>query len=207
MIFENLSRFFWIFSMIFGIFKVSSWIKNFIQSQESEDKRRTVILASIRCAITCWNIGNFNSSREIWLGLKTALVNQNEDIPGMSFLNLAFDSLNFVKPSHQHTLSKKVKASANKNKSEPEQQTLAISSSNINRNYSSKTQLYCEAVSRALDIPNCKVVPFFGSFLHDLRQLLETIPSRIMMCNKTIQRPIEVISDNWSKNQLNFCCI
>ena len=121
-------------------------------------------------------------------------MNQNEDIPGMSFLNLAFDSLNFVKPSQQHTLSKKIKGSANKShasKNDPETHN-ANSTLAISRNYSSKTQLYCEAVSRALDIPNCKVVPFFGSFLHDLRQLLETIPSRIMMCNKTIQRPIEV---------------
>jgi len=50
--------------------EVSSWIKKLIQSQPTPDKRLSIILSAIRCAITCWNIGNFNSSREIWLGLK-----------------------------------------------------------------------------------------------------------------------------------------
>ena len=50
--------------------EVSSWIKRLIQSQPSTDKRTSIILSAIRCAITCWNLGNFNSSREIWLGLK-----------------------------------------------------------------------------------------------------------------------------------------
>ena len=50
--------------------EVSSWVKKLIQSQPSADKRLAIILSAIRCAITCWNIGNFNSSREIWLGLK-----------------------------------------------------------------------------------------------------------------------------------------
>ena len=50
--------------------EVSSWIKKLLQSQPSADKRLSIILSAIRCAITCWNMGNFNSSREIWLGLK-----------------------------------------------------------------------------------------------------------------------------------------
>ena len=50
--------------------EVSSWIKKLIQSQPTSEKRTAIILSAIRCAITCWNIGNFNSSREIWLGLK-----------------------------------------------------------------------------------------------------------------------------------------
>ena len=50
--------------------EVSSWIKKLIQSQPTAEKRLAIILSAIRCAITCWNIGNFNSSREIWLGLK-----------------------------------------------------------------------------------------------------------------------------------------
>ena len=50
--------------------EVSSWIKKLIQSQPTADKRLSIILSAIRCAITCWNLGNFNSSREIWLGLK-----------------------------------------------------------------------------------------------------------------------------------------
>jgi hypothetical protein len=50
--------------------EVSSWIKKLIQSQPSAERRLAIILSAIRCAITCWNLGNFNSSREIWLGLK-----------------------------------------------------------------------------------------------------------------------------------------
>jgi len=50
--------------------EVSSWIKKLIQSQSSTERRLAIILSAIRCAITCWNLGNFNSSREIWLGLK-----------------------------------------------------------------------------------------------------------------------------------------
>jgi phosphatidylinositol phospholipase C epsilon len=50
--------------------EVSSWIKKLIQSQPTSEKRLAIILSAIRCAITCWNIGNFNSAREIWLGLK-----------------------------------------------------------------------------------------------------------------------------------------
>lgn len=60
------------------------------------------------------------------------------------------------------------------------------------RSYCSKTQIYCDAVSRALDIPTCKVVPFFGAFLHDLRFIIESVPSVSFMCNKNIQKPIEV---------------
>jgi hypothetical protein len=50
--------------------EVSSWIKKLIQSQPTGEKRLAIIFSAIRCSITCWNIGNFNSSREIWLGLK-----------------------------------------------------------------------------------------------------------------------------------------
>jgi hypothetical protein len=33
------------------------------------------------------------------------------------------------------------------------------------------TNEYKEALSRSLDIPECRVVPFFGGFLRDLRAL------------------------------------
>ena len=52
--------------------EVSVWIKRLIQSQMSVDNRTLIVLSAIRCAVTCWNMGNFNSSREIWLGLKLA---------------------------------------------------------------------------------------------------------------------------------------
>jgi hypothetical protein len=71
------------------------------------------------------------------------------------------------------------------------------------REYCSKTQLYCEAVSRALDISTCKVVPFFSAFLHDLRFIIESVPSVTIMCDKNVQKPIEVSF----KINLNSCNI
>jgi hypothetical protein len=68
----------------------------------------------------------------------------------------------------------------------------AAASAAANRAYCSKTQIYCEAISKALDIEDCKVVPFFGAFLHDLRFIIENVPSLAVMCNKNVQKPIEV---------------
>ena len=71
-------------------------------------------------------------------------------------------------------------------------QHLAAASASAKKAYCSKTQIYTDAVSRALDIQTCKVVPFFGAFLHDLRYIIETVPSVTVMCNRNIQKPIEV---------------
>lgn len=59
-------------------------------------------------------------------------------------------------------------------------------------NSNEKTPQYCDAVSRALDIPTCKVVPFFGTFLKDLRTILSNVPSIVVLCNRNTQKPIEV---------------
>jgi phosphatidylinositol phospholipase C epsilon len=59
-------------------------------------------------------------------------------------------------------------------------------------NSNEKTPQYCDAVSRALDIPTCKVVPFFGTFLKDLRSILSNVPSIVVLCNRNTQKPIEV---------------
>ncbi|RNA40782.1 1-phosphatidylinositol 4-5-bisphosphate phosphodiesterase epsilon-1 [Brachionus plicatilis] len=262
--------------------EVSSWIKRLIQSQTTIDKRIAIILSIIRCAITCWNIGNFNSARELWLGIKTALVNQNEDFPGMEFLNGAFDSSTFIKTSNfMHSLpmspnqapssnkpysahsinagtnqlgnkqsssivigignlmSGSNNALANMNLNSSNAQNNLISSCNnllstakssistnhhganssvssktaegrslwlrhlaaiaanasSKRAYCSKTQIYSEAVSKALDFQTCKVVPFFGAFLHDLRFILESVPSLSITCNEKVQKPIQMVSE------------
>ncbi len=60
------------------------------------------------------------------------------------------------------------------------------------RAYCSKTQVYCAALSKSLDMRSTKVVPFFGAFLHDLRFIIESVPSVSIVCNKTVQKPIEV---------------
>lgn len=59
-------------------------------------------------------------------------------------------------------------------------------------NSNEKTPQYCDAVSRALDIPTCKVVPFFGTFLKDLRTILTSVPNIVVLCNRNTQKPIEV---------------
>ncbi|CAH1784522.1 unnamed protein product, partial [Owenia fusiformis] len=40
---------------------------------------------------------------------------------------------------------------------------------------------YRDAVARGLDIPACKVVPFFGGFLRDLRAVLTSLPSIVVL--------------------------
>ena len=127
----------------------------------------------------------------------------------MNFLNSAFDSSNFIKStttpnqsnSTQNNLTNKLnmnpKASDTNNNSAfdntvTKSNFLLSTNSALTRNYCSKTQLYCESISRAIDIPTCNVVPFFGSFLHDFRQILDGVPSQITMCNKNIQKPVEV---------------
>ncbi|XP_062591377.1 uncharacterized protein LOC134252848 isoform X1 [Saccostrea cucullata] len=56
------------------------------------------------------------------------------------------------------------------------------------------TDEYREAVSRSLDIPDCKVVPFFGGFLRDLRSLFHNVPSIIVLPSEENQS-LEFISD------------
>jgi hypothetical protein len=46
---------------------------------------------------------------------------------------------------------------------------------------------YRSAVERALAIRDCKVVPFFGTLLHDLRAILANIPSIVVFPNDAEQ--------------------
>ena len=63
-------------------------------------------------------------------------------------------------------------------------------------------------MSRALDINTCKVVPFFGAFLHDLRFIIESVPSVNVTCNKTVQKPIEMVSKlNGEENYFTRICV
>ncbi|OTF73085.1 Phosphatidylinositol-specific phospholipase-like protein, partial [Euroglyphus maynei] len=43
---------------------------------------------------------------------------------------------------------------------------------------------YKEAVVKALDIPHSQVIPFFGAFLHDLKNVLKRVPSLIVLSNE-----------------------
>lgn len=84
----------------------------------------------------------------------------------------------------------------------------AAANASSKRAYCSKTQIYCEAISRALDIETCKVVPFFGAFLHDLRFIIESVPSVTVTCDKNVQKPIEMVSElNGHENYFTRICV
>ncbi|XP_073996296.1 uncharacterized protein isoform X2 [Rhodnius prolixus] len=54
---------------------------------------------------------------------------------------------------------------------------------------------YERALSRALSMPECRVVPFFGSFLRDLRDILSTTPSLVVLAPAGDRTHLEFISD------------
>ena len=51
---------------------------------------------------------------------------------------------------------------------------------------------YREAVTRALDIADCQVVPFFGAFLRDLRSIFSGMPSIVVIPRDDCQLQLEV---------------
>ena len=137
------------------------------------------------------------------------MINQNEDYPGMHFLNSAFDSSTFITNQlsknagngGEMPVSSSASASKSSNwlkslsstaKTTTEPVAVAACAAESKKSYCSKTQIYCEAISRALDIGTCKVIPFFGAFLHDLRFIIESVPAITVVCNKNVQKPIEV---------------
>ncbi|UJR13521.1 hypothetical protein I4U23_000535 [Adineta vaga] len=143
---------------------VGSFIQQLIVSQTNFQERKAIVASILRCAITCWYMGNFNSAMQILAGLKIEAFRPlwltiTDEIPGFKFLTDAFNS-------------------------------------------NDKTPQYCDAVSRALDIPTCKVVPFFGTFLKDLRTILSGVPSIVVLCNRNTQKPLETVAE--VQNQEHF---
>ena len=49
---------------------VGSFIQQLIVSQTSFQERKAIVASILRCAITCWYMGNFNSAMQILAGLK-----------------------------------------------------------------------------------------------------------------------------------------
>ena len=61
---------------------------------------------------------------------------------------------------------------------------------------------YRSAVSRALAIPTCKLVPFFGTFLRDLRAILANV-SAIVVFPTNAEHSLEVrLHQKWSDSYL-----
>lgn len=51
---------------------------------------------------------------------------------------------------------------------------------------------YDRALGRALAMPECRVVPFFGAFLRDLRDILSTTPSLVVLAPSGEHTHLEV---------------
>lgn len=58
------------FSMRCESLQVGSFIQQLVVSQTSFQERKAIVASIIRCAITCWYMGNFNSAMQILAGLK-----------------------------------------------------------------------------------------------------------------------------------------
>lgn len=43
---------------------------------------------------------------------------------------------------------------------------------------------YSETIHRALAMPDCPVVPFFGSFMREMRKIMKDIPSTVILSNQ-----------------------
>lgn len=56
---------------------------------------------------------------------------------------------------------------------------------------------YRKALERALDIPQCKLIPFFGGFLRELRAVLQGMPSLVVLPAPGAQK-LEVTILNFS---------
>lgn len=52
---------------------------------------------------------------------------------------------------------------------------------------------YERALRRALEMPECRVVPFFGEFIRDLKSILATTPSLVVLSPTSgISKQLEV---------------
>ena len=51
--------------------QVGSFIQQLIVSQTSFQERKAMVASIVRCAVTCWYMGNFNSAMQILAGLKS----------------------------------------------------------------------------------------------------------------------------------------
>ncbi|KAL7672308.1 hypothetical protein ACOME3_007197 [Neoechinorhynchus agilis] len=143
--------------------KVTRFVKRTILSESNFALRRALLLSFLKCASTCWNIGNFNGAMEIVSALRTE----------------QFKLLWVSVPAECTTISK-----------------LFDDFSTTER--SAKVSL---ALSKALDIPKCKVVPFFIMFLKDLRNILHDVPSLTLACRGESHKSVEAIAPFYGQHK------
>uniref|UniRef100_A0A8D9BY52 Phosphoinositide phospholipase C n=2 Tax=Cacopsylla melanoneura TaxID=428564 RepID=A0A8D9BY52_9HEMI len=136
--------------------EVSSWVTHLIITQPAYEDRKCVLSCILRVALSCWNMGNFNSAMEIIGGLKSTKlkpfwlsVYDKECLPVYDFLSVALLSVEYER-----------------------------------------------ALRRALEMPECRVVPFFGEFIRDLKSILAVTPSLVVLSPTSgISKQLEFISD------------
>ncbi|KAI0989877.1 hypothetical protein GJ496_006971 [Pomphorhynchus laevis] len=122
--------------------EISGFVQKVLLAETNFNERRLLMTAFLRCALTCWNIGNFNSAMAIVAALKAN----------------TFKLLWVLIP--------------------PEYKDISSQFDRFTSN--DKNTKVCIALSRALDIPNSKVVPFFAMFLKDMRNILSDVPSTFL---------------------------
>nr|XP_021203763.2 1-phosphatidylinositol 4,5-bisphosphate phosphodiesterase epsilon-1 isoform X1 [Bombyx mori] len=116
--------------------EVSAWVTELVLASGSQEDRKAALACVLRVALTCWNIGNFNSAMEIVAGLKSTKLKafwlsvSDEPLPSLDFLSAALLSAEYER-----------------------------------------------ALSRALAMQECRLIPFFGAFLRELREILAATPS------------------------------
>lgn len=65
-------------------------------------------------------------------------------------------------------------------------------------NQAAASGIYIEAVQRALNMPQCRVIPFFGIFLRDLYAIVNDMPNVVIMGHERKKEKLEVFP-------LSFC--
>ena len=57
---------------------------------------------------------------------------------------------------------------------------------------STPSQAYMDAIQRALRMPQCKLIPFFGVFLRDLYAIVNDVPSVVVIGHQNDKTKLEV---------------
>ncbi|CAK5086551.1 unnamed protein product [Meloidogyne enterolobii] len=140
--------------------EVSSWITHVIISQPTHEERKSCLAAIVRVVDTCWNIGNFNAAVEILLGLKSPRLRP-------FWLSLKQEERQRFEEYVEVLLPHDQKTG----------QTSSERGSCNQKQPSSPHPLYVEAMQRALRMVQCRVIPFFGTFLYDLFTIVNDLPN------------------------------
>ncbi|CAG7724464.1 unnamed protein product [Allacma fusca] len=164
--------------------EISSWITHLLVSPPTHEERKAMLSCLLRVARTAWNLGAFGTAVEIIAGLKSSklkpfwlsLHEKEHVVPTLDVLTKAL-------------LGEKVRMDGEK----------ADAGEN---DFQWSAPEYDSALQRALKIPTCLVVPFFGAYLKELRVILST-PSLVVLSSVSEQHQLQVLSDTVGED--DFC--